>query len=85
MTLTMKFAEALYAARDAKKLTQSQVAEAVSISVRWYQKVEAGLRLPSTIPAIRLMLFLGIDIEELREASGLPKLDDQKHKDFAMM
>ena len=83
MTLTMKFAEVLYAARDAKKLTQSQVAEAISISVRWYQKVEAGLRLPSTIPAIKLMLFLDIDIEELREASRLPKLDDQKHKDFA--
>ena len=83
MTLTMKFAEVLYNARDKKKLTQSQVAEAVSISVRWYQKVEAGLRLPSTIPAIKLMLFLDIDIEELREASGLPKLDDQKHKDFA--
>ena len=73
----------MYAARDAKKLTQSQVAEAVSISVRWYQKVEAGLRLPSTIPAIKLMLFLNIDIEELREASGLPKLDDPTHKDFA--
>ena len=83
MTLTMKFSEVLYNARNAKKLTQSQVAEAVSISVRWYQKVEAGLRLPSTIPTIKLILLLDINIEELREASGLPKLDDQKHKDFA--
>ena len=83
MTLTMKFSEVLYNARNAKKLTQSQVAEAVSISVRWYQKVEAGLRLPGTIPALKLMLLLDIDVEELREASGLPKLDDQKHKDFA--
>ena len=83
MTLTMKFAEVLYAARDAKKLTQSQVAEAVSISVRWYQKVEAGLRLPSTIPTIKLILLLDINIEELREASGLPKFDNTNHKDFA--
>ena len=83
MTLTMKFSEVLYNARNAKKLTQSQVAEAVSISVRWYQKVEAGLRLPGTIPALKLMLLLDIDVEELREASGLPKLDNTNHKDFA--
>ena len=83
MTLTMKFSEVLYNARNAKKLTQSQVAEAVSISVRWYQKVEAGLRLPGTIPALKLMLLLDIDVEELREASGLPKFDNTNHKDFA--
>ena len=83
MTLTTKFAEVLYNARDKKKLTQSQVAEAVSISVRWYQKVEAGLRLPGTIPTLKLMLLLDIDIEELREASELSKLDNVKHKDFA--
>ena len=29
--------------------------------------------------------MINIDIEELREASGLPKLDNKKHKDFAMM
>ncbi len=71
MKIEAKFANAVYFARTKQKYTQSEVAEAVSVTVRWYQKVEAGEKLPGAMTMLRLLLFLHIDIEEFREEVGL--------------
>lgn len=71
MKMTSKFASAIYHARKEQDYTQEEVAEAVSISVRWYQKLESGKEFSSAITLIRLVLFLHIDVEEFREEASL--------------
>ena len=71
MPIYYKFSTAVYHARDEKGYTQSQVAEAVSISVRWYQRLERGESLPSAIVMLRLILFLELDVEKFREEVGI--------------
>ena len=71
MPFNSKFSAEVYHARDAKGFTQKQVAEAVSISVRWYQRVEKGEKLPSALTMLRLILFLELNVEEFREEAGL--------------
>jgi len=51
--------------------TQKQVADAVSVTTRWYQRIEKGERLPGSIVLLRLILFLNINVEEFREEVGL--------------
>ena len=67
MQIVKKFA--IRAVQSRKKLgyTQEDVAEAISVSVRWYQKIESGERLPGTITAIKIILFLHLDVEDFRE------------------
>ena len=67
MRIHKKFSEVLFRAREKQGLTQNQVAEAVSISLRWYQRLERGDKLPGTIVMLRLILLLHIDVEELRD------------------
>lgn len=71
MKLASKFASLAFKARKEQGYTQSEVAEAISVSVRWYQKVESGRKLPGTVTALRILIFLKIDIGELREEVGL--------------
>ena len=71
MKMTSKFASPALKARKELGYTQSEVAEAISVSVRWYQKIEAGQKLPGTITAFRIVLFLHLDVEEFREELGL--------------
>ncbi len=71
MKLASKLASLALKARKEQGYTQSEVAEAISVSVRWYQKVESGRKLPGTLTALRILLFLNIDIGELREEVGL--------------
>lgn len=71
MKVKLKFAKALFKARNEKNYTQNEVAEAVSITVRWYQKIEAGTNLPGSLTMLRLILFLNIDVENFREEAGL--------------
>ena len=58
-------------ARTALGYTQREVAEAVSVSVRWYQKVESGRGIPSGVTTIRIVLFLHLNLEDIREEAGL--------------
>ena len=67
MNLKFKFASLILNARLDKGLTQSEVAEAVGISVRWIQRVESGQRLPGSITLLRLIKFFGIEFSELSE------------------
>jgi len=47
--------------REACNLTQKQLAEAIDVSVRTYQKWEAGSTMPDCHNLIRIMNWLGID------------------------
>lgn len=67
MNLKFKFASLILNSRLDAGLTQSEVAEAVGISVRWIQRVESGQRLPGSLTLLRLIKFFNIDISELNE------------------
>ncbi len=66
-SLKQAFSDEIYHSRMQLGLTQQQVAEAVSVSVRWYQHLEKGTYLPGTVVMLRLILFYGIDVENFRE------------------
>ena len=68
MSVYKNFTDELYYARKKMGLTQEQVAEAVDISVRWYQYVESGERDPGVRLAIRLIAYLEIDGKCLNES-----------------
>ena len=71
MDVKFKFATLILDARLSKGLTQSEVAEATSISTRWYQRIESAEKMPGTITLLRIIFFLDINIEELRKEVGL--------------
>lgn len=57
---------ALKAYREECDLTQKELAEAISVSVRTYQKWEAGSTMPDCNNLIRIMHWLGIrDVQQL--------------------
>ena len=84
MRIASKFASAVLEARTRLGYTQSQVAEAVSVSVRWYQKVESGRKLPGTVTALRIILFLEIDVENFREEVGLVEPIQSAKRELAL-
>lgn len=58
--------ESLKEFREACHLTQKQLADAIDVSVRTYQKWEAGTTMPDCHNLIRIMNWLGIqDVQEL--------------------
>ena len=59
------FSSAVFHSRDNLGFTQQQVAEAVNISVRWYQRIEKGERFPNSIVFLRIVLFLDIDLRKV--------------------
>lgn len=69
MSIKNKFSSEVFHARHKMGLTQAQVAEAVSISVRWFQHIEKGDALPSAELTLRLIAFLEIEGKNLKEAS----------------
>lgn len=69
MSLKSAFSTQILHARSERRLTQAQVAEAVCISVRWYQKIEKGIALPNSEILLRLILFLQLDVEVRRDLS----------------
>lgn len=84
MEMASRFANSAFNARKSLGYTQNEVAEAVSVSVRWYQKVESGERFPGSLTLVRLILFLHIDPEDLREEAGLvvPVHSDKRKSSF---
>lgn len=84
MSLSFKFANLILNARLDAGLTQSEVAQAVSVSTRWIQRIEAGEKLPGTLTMLRLILFFDLDIEELRKEIGLIEpISDNRRRLFA--
>lgn len=68
MSLKSHFSHDVFHARTEKrKMTQQQVADALWISVREYQKIEKGERLPGTRIFLRLVFFFELNFEDYRE------------------
>jgi len=74
MSIDLKFSSLVYHSRIKLGLTQKEAAEALSISVRWYQRIESGERFPSSKLLLRMVFLFGINIEELRDEMKLPVL-----------
>lgn len=66
MLIHYRFAQEVCRCRTRLGMTQEQAAEALSISVRWFQYIEAGERIPSGILMLRIIALLGIDGRDLR-------------------
>lgn len=71
MHLHFKFSGKIVKARLEQGYTQREVADAISVTVRWYQRVEKGERFPGAVVLLRLILFLHLDVEDFREEVGL--------------
>ena len=71
MHVHFKFSGKLLEARLAQGYTQREVADAVSVTVRWYQRVEKGEKFPGSLVLLRLILFLHLDVEDFRGEVGL--------------
>lgn len=68
MSFKMHFGHDIYHLRtDSLKLTQQQVADAIPISLREYQKIEKGELSPGSEIFLRLVFFFNIDIQKYRE------------------
>ncbi len=61
-TLRMVFSKHIYLKRTQFHLTQTRLANAVGTSLGWIQKIESGKKLPGFFLAIRLAVFLEIDL-----------------------
>ena len=71
MSIKSTFAREIYHARSERSLTQEQVADIVSISVRWYQQIEKGIVLPSSIVLLRLMVYFNLDAGIFKDEGDL--------------
>lgn len=65
--LCNQFSRAIFQARTQKRVTQQTAAEAVDISVRWYQEIERGIRLPSALVMARLIRYFDLPTDALTE------------------
>ena len=65
--MSVQFGKRCKILRQERGLTQQQVADAVSISLREYQKIEKGEIAPGSEIFLRLVFFLGVDIERYRQ------------------
>jgi DNA-binding helix-turn-helix protein len=76
ITLRRIFSKHVLLKRTQFRLTQAQLAEAVGTSHGWIQKIESGKKMPGFFLAIKLAVFLEIDmnsfLKDLMEASGTP-------------
>ncbi len=66
MSVIYRFSKEVCRCRTSLGMTQEQLAEALSISVRWLQYIEAGERIPSTVLALRIIALLGINGKDLQ-------------------
>ena len=71
MSLNEVFSRKVRRAREKKGYTQSQVAEMVSVSVRWYQEIERGGNMPSAKVLLHLLILLAIDPMEFEKEAGI--------------
>ena len=71
MSFTTTLARELYYARTKAGYSLIQVANAVGISLRWYQYLEKGGHMPSAEVLLQLMILLGIEATDFRETLGM--------------
>lgn len=65
------FAGRLCTARNARGMTQQQVADFLNRSTRWYQKIEAGTSAPNWLDAILLVALFDLDAAAFAEEVGV--------------
>ena len=76
MQASMSFGERVRAARNAKKLSQKELAELSGISLRTLQNWEGGVRRPSQFEAVsQLASALGVSASELLDQSDALIID----------
>ena len=63
--LARVFAHEIFQGRTRSGLTQQAVADRVFVSLRWYQKIEAGRVVPSFLVGVCLMKLFDITPETL--------------------
>lgn len=84
ITLRMIFSKHICLSRTQFQLTQAQLADAVGTSLGWIQKIESGKKLPSFFLAVKLMIFLEIDmnvfLKDILASSG-PQVTASKRKE----
>lgn len=84
ITLRRIFSKHVLLKRTQFRLTQAQLAEAVGTSHGWIQKIESGKKMPGFFFAIKLAVFLEIDmnsfLKDLIEASGTPITASKRQK-----
>ena len=68
MSFKLLFSGDLRRTRDSMGWTQTFVADLVSITLREYQNIESGKRIPKTETFFRLVYLFDLDIENYREA-----------------
>ena len=71
LSFTTTLARELYYARTKAGYSLIQVANAVGISLRWYQYLEKGGHMPSAEVLLQLMILLGIEATDFRETLGM--------------
>lgn len=67
MSILCRFSEEIRRSRTNLGMTQEQAAEALSISVRWFQYIESGKRMPGSLLTLQMVALFGIDGKDLRE------------------
>lgn len=67
MSIIYRFSTEVQRSRKELGMTQEQAAEALSISVRWFQYIESGKRMPGAVLTLQIIALFGINGEDLRE------------------
>lgn len=70
MTLKYKFSGDLLRAREERGWKQPEVADIFGISLREYQDIEGGKRIPQTELFLRMVRYYRFDIEEYMEIAS---------------
>lgn len=68
MSFAYKFLKDICEARQRMGLTQEQCAEALHLSIREFQNIEAGRFTPRLPTFLRILDFFGLDFDDYREA-----------------
>lgn len=68
MSFAYKFSKDICEARQRMGLTQEQCAEALHLSIREFQNIEAGRFTPRLPTFLRILDFFGLDFDDYREA-----------------
>ena len=72
MSFKTVFAKDVYHARDKRGWTQPYVAEILSVSVRTYQNIESAKVTPRLPTFLKLVCLFELNIDDYREALGVP-------------
>ena len=67
MSVRLRFASALFAARTEHHLTQEKTAELLGISTRWYQKIEKGTSEPNLTLICNIQKWFGLNLAKCAE------------------